>query len=622
MYSGRGGNLGIAAAALSLLVATASAAQADNVFDMLFGSGNRATSSARGAHQSAPEPRSRKPVSLPRISAPTFYTYRPDDLVHVDFDGIEPPAAQAAFEPALAGAAFREALPGLAGYELFAEKEIAEALARHYSNNPDFIWVSGHQANARAERALRVLAEADRYGLLQADYAVTVPALRFSYDALAERQQALIRFEMALSARALRYARDAYLGRVDPNRLSGFHDLPKKPFDAAQSLAFMANASDVGLYLEGLHPRGGEYRALMAELETLRAAAEREIAVDPRTFVRPGGTHPDFANILRLIERDGNAALLETHGALLRSHAGSTVYDEELVPVIKAAQSMHDLRPDGIVGPRTVAAIAGESKSARIAKVLYALERLRWLPSDLGDTRVVVNAAAFEVDYFEDGRPKLNMRTVVGTPVNQTSFFYDTLAYVEFNPYWGVPRSIIVNEMLPKLFADPSYLDRNGYEVIDGRGRKVSSTAVDWGGYGTSIPFGVRQKPGRGNALGELKILFPNRHNIYMHDTPSKGLFERDTRAYSHGCIRLADPRAMAAAVLDISLEEVAASIGSGSGQPTRRDIRREIPVYVAYFTAWPRAAGKIGYHDDVYGRDERLKTALDKVADLRSPSS
>ena len=169
-----------------------------------------------------------------------------------------------------------------------------------------------------------------------------------------------------------------------------------------------------------------------------------------------------YHKLLKIIERDANDAFLEAHGAVLKDHHGSEAYDEALVPVIKAAQESHGLKPDGIIGPRTVAAIAGVSKTARIEKVLYALERLRWHPSELGETRVVINAAAFNVDFFENGKPRLSMRTVVGRNSNQTSFFYDKLETVEFNPYWGVPRSIIVNEMLPKLWRDPSYLDRNG----------------------------------------------------------------------------------------------------------------------------------------------------------------
>ncbi|MCC5779610.1 L,D-transpeptidase family protein [Nitratireductor sp. B36] len=599
-------------------------AQSDNLFDMLFGGGNRAPARARSEPPRTvkPAPVKRKPAKAPKISGPSYYSYKPEPLAHVEFSEISVPSSEVAFAPTLEGVSFREALPMLEGVELYAEKEIADAIVAFYSQKPDFIWVSGHQVNERAKRVLRVLSEASSHGLSDVDYTVGVPSSDFSYDDIASRQKELIRFEMTLTVRALRYARDAHAGRINPNKLSGYHDFPEKPMDLVQSIGFMANMTEADRYLEGLHPRNDAYRQLRAELEVLRGAAEREINVDPKTFVRPGGKSTEFAKLLKIIERDANDAFLEAHGAVLKDHHGSEAYDEALVPVIKAAQESHGLKPDGIIGPRTVAAIAGLSKTARIEKVLYALERLRWHPSELGETRVVINAAAFNVDFFENGKPRLSMRTVVGRNSNQTSFFYDKLETVEFNPYWGVPRSIIVNEMLPKLWRDPSYLDRNGYEVINGQGRQVSSSAVNWGRYGANVPYSVRQKPGRSNALGELKILFPNRHAIYMHDTPAKSLFQRDTRAFSHGCVRLADPRAMAAAVLGVSVDEVSRAIETGDrSRPTRRKIERDIPVYVGYFTAWPQTDGVIAYHGDVYERDVHLKAALEKTTDMRSSS-
>lgn len=646
--------VGFACATAALLAGGVSDVRAEYLFDMLFGGrANRGRVEQQRPPQPVQEPVRRKPVSVPKVAAPSYYNYQPQGLVRVDFARLaasiaKEAATQAAAEPdgraetavdtdtgllneanAVAQAepeksAFSVALAGLEGFDLYTEKEIAEALVAHYEAHPDFVWVSDDRVNERARSALRALGEAESYGLSEADYRVSVPALSEPGMDEAERAKQLIRFEMALSARALRYAHDAHSGRVDPNKLSGYHDFPEKPMNLTQSLGFMANMSEPGRYLEGQHPRNEEYRALRAELETLRAAAEKEIVVDPKTFVRPGGTHSEFPKLLKIIERDGSEAFLATYGELLKAHQGSDVYAQELVPAVKAAQERHNLKPDGVIGPRTVSAIAGESKAARIDKVLFALERLRWHPSDLGTTHVMINVAAYEVDYIEDGKPKLSMRTVVGSRSNQTSFFYDKLETVEFNPYWGVPRSILVNEMLPKLMRDPSYLDRNGYEVVNNRGQKVSSTTVAWGSYGGKVPVSVRQKPGPSNSLGELKILFPNKHAIYMHDTPAKSLFSRDTRAFSHGCVRLADPRAMAAAVLGTSVDDVAKSINSGDrSRPTRRKIDRDIPVYVGYFTAWPEAgSSKVVYHGDVYGRDERLKIALDKVSDLRAPSS
>ncbi|TIV43800.1 MAG: hypothetical protein E5V73_01010, partial [Mesorhizobium sp.] len=151
-----------------------------------------------------------------------------------------------------------------------------------------------------------------------------------------------------------------------------------------------------------------------------------------------------------------------------------------------------------------------------IQKVQVALEELRWLPSDLGSPRVFINQPAFTASYIENGEEKLKTRAVVGKTTNQTSFFYDQVEQVDFHPYWGVPQSILVNEMLPRLRRDPGYLDRAGYEVVNARGKRIPSSSVNWGAYGAKIPYGVRQLPSEANALGELKILFPNKHAIYM----------------------------------------------------------------------------------------------------------
>lgn len=504
-----------------------------------------------------------------------------------------------------------DALSGLAAYELYAEKAVAEAIVAHYSAHPQMIWVDEDEPAPAASEALAILAEAGRHGLDPADYAVSPPA---SADI-----EALARFEMALSARVLRYVRDVHGGRVDPNRISGYHHFEAKPFDPEAVLAELADSGEVSAFLRAKAPQNAHYRALQVELDALRALDDDEIVVAPGTFIRPGESDSELPKLLTLIERQADPAFLETHGATLTLHAGDELYSNELVPVIKAAQEARGLRPDGVVGPRTVAAIAGESKAARIAKVELALERLRWLPSEFGDRYVFLNASAASASYFENGHEALSMRTIVGDNDTQTYFFQDEITYVEFHPYWGVPRSIIVNKYLPKLYRDPAYFDKIGYEVTDQSGRRIPSAAIDWPRYGANIPFNVRQLPGPSNALGELKIMFPNKHAIYMHDTPDTHLFSRDNRALSNGCVRLEDPRAMAAAVLGWEREKVAARL---EGSNSRSTLDESMPVYVAYFTAWPQESGEIGYFPDIYDRDVKLRAAIDRIEAVRAPAS
>ena len=644
----------------ALFAADMSAASAQTLMDLLF-----KRRAERQIPVAPPQPVQR--VAPPRVSGPSYYTYKTDPLVQVDFSAIrretsadqaagvdertvastaaednrDGPAAIADLPSALQGTRLpllpmQEALPtaleggpgslrstgdtlpdpdpltderiaALQEFALKAEKDAAEALIAHYTSVPEMIWVSDGKPNDRARAALRVLGDAESHALDSRDYAVSVPA--------AGDEAAAARFEMELSARLLRYVRDARSGRIDPNRISGYHDFAPEPIDMVAVLQGARDSDDLAAFLESEHPRTPQYRALRVELEALRASAENEIVIAPGTLIRPGQSSAELPKIIALIEQKADAAFRETHRAALDLHRDSEAYVQDLVPVVRDAQRMAGVGVDGIIGPRTVQAIAGESRAGRIAKVEVALEQARWLPSELGDRHVFINTPAFNASYVEDGAQKLSMRTVVGTTSTQTYFFQDEIDYVEFHPYWGVPRSILINKYLPRLYSDPGYLDRAGFEVTNSRGQRVPSSSVNWGQYGSKIPFDVRQRPGRGNALGELKIMFPNRHAIYMHDTPDKQLFDRDNRALSNGCIRLADPRAMAAAVLGWDRARVDARL---DGQHGREDLSTKVPVYVAYFTAWPDETGKVSYFNDVYSRDDRTRAALDMVAALR----
>ncbi|MER9950440.1 murein L,D-transpeptidase [Mesorhizobium sp. M0047] len=621
--------LGNKAAAVPLMAITATLAfgiphaGAQGLFDMLFGGGKHAP---QGEFPPPPKNKPKVPGGggSVRISGPSYYTYKADRLVRVDFSALAakpgPAVPQdAAFVPSVTVAAFRDAVASLNDYELYAEPDIAKALIAYYSANPDFIWVTGTSLNSRAQDAVRVLGEASSYGLTPADYTVEVPAVATSTTDSNAQLKELVRFEMALSARVLRYAHDAQNGRVEPNRMTGYYDFPAKPLDLQGVLKTLAHTQEVRTYLESRHPQNAEYQALRVELESLQASAENDIVVDPKLLLKPGETSPELPKLLTLIARNLDDETGGAYGEILSRLATSEVYDPELIPIIKAVQQKAGMKGDGVIGPRTVASLAGTSRADKLLKVEVALEELRWLPSDLGSPRVFINQPAFTASYIDNGEEKLKTRVVVGRTTNQTAFFYDQIKQVDFHPYWGVPQSIIVNEMLPRLRNDPGYLDRAGYEVTDSQGNRIPSSAVDWGAYGANIPYSVRQQPSEANALGELKILFPNKHAIYMHDTPQKSFFERDMRALSHGCVRLQDPRGMAAAVLGTSVDYIAEKLKHGHAT---ENVTRNIPVYVAYFTAWPDLSGKVEYFDDVYDRDSRLKQALDATEAVRSPSS
>lgn len=516
---------------------------------------------------------------------------------------------------------FREAVKAAPILKMTVEANIAKVVTDHYSKNPSFLWSRGTGVTADAKELAALLNDAPSHGLIAEHYSVSVPEDGFSLDKQVERSTQLLEFEMHLTARAIRYALDMKDGAINPNKISGYHDFTKERLapEAALASLISADGNSAADFLSTLIPKQPHYTQLQDELVRLRASTEDSIVFPPKVFLKPGSDDEVMPILMKAIDRKLRDETREKHKPVLESYAGTTVYGEEIVELVRDVQRDLGLVPDGIVGPKTVARLDGVSLAAKIQRVELALERLRWHPEQYGKRQVVINQPEYRVRYLEDGETKLAMRAIVGKPANQTNFFHDEIETVVFNPYWGVPQSIIVNEMLPRLRRDPGYLDRAGYVVTTAGGKKVSSYNVNWSQFGGRVPYNIRQKPGPRNALGELKILFPNKHAIYMHDTPAKKLFQRDSRAFSHGCVRLHDPRAMAAAVLGKDKSYVASKLG---GPERAEKVTGKIPVYIGYFTAWPDDTGKVQYHPDMYKRDTYLSRAVQTVLTARAESS
>ncbi|MDD9909213.1 MAG: L,D-transpeptidase family protein [Ahrensia sp.] len=499
--------------------------------------------------------------------------------------------------------------------KLRARPDLAKALVAHYRSEPQFIWIEPDgTVNARGQDVLDALSEAEAYGLQASDYLVPSE----SGDPL----RSAMHREFAITLAALRYMSDARHGIADPNKISIYHDFKGLKANHARNMARLAASQTPGDVMLAAHPKGPSFDALKRELAQLREGAANQpvpIRIRKGTFIKPGIQHDEVPNIVEAIKRKASTELLERHAEVLAQDHMIGEYSPQLVELVRDFQRENRLGADGIVGKRTIAKLVDEQPQNRIEKVLLAMERLRWHPDRLATTRVFINQPAYRAYYFRNGVQKVAMNTVVGKPSNQTNFFYDEIEYVEFNPYWGIPRSILVNEMLPKLRSNPAYFDNLGYEVSNGR-RRIASASVDWWSVGADFPFDVRQPPGKKNALGELKIMFPNKHSIYMHDTPAKRLFSHDKRAYSHGCVRLADPRLMAAAVLGTSVDDIGSRIADG--QNKQQTLASRVPVYVSYYTAWPDKAGNVQYFSDIYGRDNALSKALAKERQARAEAS
>ncbi len=588
-------------------------AQTMTLQDFLFGRNRRSLRERQV--QEVPQ----APPQVRRVSSPRYYTYKPAALTTVTVASLLPaPSADGTLQPSLdfEASRFAEALRLAPDTAIAMEKDIADALKAHYAKHPAFLWSRGNSVTDQAKSLVALMQAADEHGLSTTEYTVTVPSDGWSMDNPAARTANLLAFDIALSARAIRYAMDMKDGEINPNKLSGYHDFPLPRMTAAKAIEGLAEAGDPVQWMKTLEPHQPEYAALKKELAALEAMDVEDIVLPDKILLKPGGSDEALPQIMKALRKHVTEETRDKHAATFAEYFGTPEYTDAIAALVKDFQRDNGLSADGIIGRNTLGHLANDTHSSKVERVKLAMERLRWHPEEFGTRHVVINQPAFRASYYENDHVKLSTRAIIGKRTNQTSFFFDKIETVVYNPYWGVPQSIIVNEMLPKLYQDPSYLDRAGYEVTTASGQRVSSSSVDWWQYGGKVPFNVRQLPGPSNALGDIKILFPNKHDIYMHDTPSRNLFSRNVRALSHGCVRLQKPREMAAAVLGTDVDYISSRIGGG--RETSEDLPQQVPVFVAYFTAWPTDTGEVEYFADIYGRDSHLEKALEALHKVR----
>jgi L,D-transpeptidase YcbB len=412
--------------------------------------------------------------------------------------------------------------------------------------------------------------------------------------------------DMLLTENFVRAAMDVERGLLDPHAAGLEWRIERsEPSDSAV-VARLGAGEDPHSVLASARPSAPSYHRLAEGLKRLRAV-ERSggwPSVQEGETLRPGDRDPRVAQLRArfLAGEDREEARLAATG-----EAAADLFDDDLAEAVRHFQFRHTLHEDGAFGPSTLAAVNVPVED-RIETVRLNLDRWRWLPEELGEEYLLVNVAGFELELVADDSVIESMSVVVGRTANRTPLFRDTMQYVVVNPYWNVPVSIAREEIVPAFRRDPGYLDRNGYEVVSGQ-RVISSASVTPDDI-DSGRYMVRQRPGPNNALGNVKFLFPNDMNIYLHDTPAGHLFSQETRAFSYGCIRLERPDDMARTLLDRYTD----GDGSQYDQLRQRDgeqwvtLERQIPIYILYFTAWSNGAGSLRFHPDIYERDQALE--------------
>ena len=506
-------------------------------------------------------------------------------------------ADQSKLRAALAGY-----LNDLGDFPLETRRRAAALKAFYLAENAPLLWSKPDIRRAMITR----MAAASLDGLKATDF--PVERLRKLNKVAAQTDDAgRAIIELWFSTYFLKYTEQLKVGRVLPAKIDPNLYWQPKRIDMTGALTTFGWTGDINRFFDAWQPSIPDYRRLRVLLLRYLAIAEDGGwgQVDPGDVLKPG---VDDQRVLGL-----RARIQSEYGPLANGGLDdSETYDAALVDAVKAFQRRHGLDADGVLGKRTLLQL-NIPVELRVRQIVANMERWRWMPEKLGDHYIMVNIAGFELRRVRDRVVEERMRVVVGKPYHQTPVFSDQIEYVEINPYWNVPYSIATKEELPKLQKDPSARAAKGFEAMVGN-KPVDLRSIDWSQYSRkNFPLRIRQRPGDNNALGRVKLMFPNRFSVYMHDTPARTLFGRSARAFSHGCIRLARPIDMTEQVLaDVpgwSRQRIDAVLTSKKN--TRVSLRKPLPVHVTYATAWLDEQGEMQFRQDIYSRDLKLMNAL-----------
>ncbi len=474
------------------------------------------------------------------------------------------------------------------------------AFYRERSYQP--IWTGRDSASADRRRALiAAMMDAADHGLPAARYDVAAIKALLS-DVRGDR--ALGRVEAELSRVFLGYAKDVSTGILTPGEIDAGLVRKVELRDGTELLHRLATEAPKDVF-ESLPPQTPEYGRLLSEKHRLERALTRGgwgAQIQARK-IEPGDSGK---NVVALRNR------LIAMGYLPRT--ASVEFDARMMEAVQTFQGDHGLDQDGVAGAGTIAEI-NQTAQTRLGQVTVAIERERWINQPLGKRHIWVNLTDFHVKIVDDGKSSFVTRSVIGMddPDRRSPEFSDIMEHMVINPTWHVPRSIATKEYLPRLQRNPYAVGH--LNLIDRRGRVVPRGAVDFTQFSArTFPFAMKQPPSRSNALGLVKFMFPNRYNIYLHDTPAKELFSREKRDFSHGCIRLHKPFEFAYALLAMQTDDPKGTFHRAldSGRETQINLVDPVPVHIVYRTAFTQAKGRMQYRRDIYGRDAKIMRALE----------
>ena len=476
-------------------------------------------------------------------------------------------------------------------------------------------WVHGAELVPQALSLIEVFRNAGTKGLDPEDYDASRWGERLHLLKSSSDASAVARFDVALSVCTMRYVSDLRIGRINPQHVDFGLSIEQKKYDLALFLRDrILTTSDLRAVLDAVEPPFAGYRrtenALARYIELARTD-DGEKLPDVNKPIDPGQSYAGVPRLVRCLRLVGDLPA----DATLSSDPQS--YGNSLVDAVKHFQRRHGLDADGRLGPTTIKQLNVPMKD-RVLQLQLTLERWRWLPAEFSAPPIIVNIPDFRLRALdENNKVVMDMRVVVGRAMRtQTPVFSRDMTYIVLRPYWNVPRSILRGEIVSAIQRDRNYIGRKNYEVTTHGGELVTAGEIsdDVLSQLRAGKLTVRQKPGPSNALGLIKLIFPNEHNVYLHSTPAQDLFSRSRRDFSHGCIRVEKPAELAAWVLrnnpGWTLERVRQGMQGGKDDVTLNLVKR-VPVFIVYGTALAYENGDVHFTDDIYGHDAKLAKAL-----------
>ncbi|MDB5013123.1 MAG: hypothetical protein JWQ25_1325 [Daejeonella sp.] len=484
------------------------------------------------------------------------------------------------------------------------KKELSWAKKFYSENKHQLGWFKNHAVVPEADQLLTVISHAADEGLnpeeyKTKDFKTLLAELEKVKSDSVKRNNLEKEIDVALTGTYFKWASDYYRGVVIPAENKSIEwDVKKNKIKLHKALlTFLKKRKSKYGYasFQPLHPQYSNLKLALKKYRSVKAQGGWGI-ISASTPLKPGVSSTEIVKLRKRLLTSADST-------------SSPIYDAQLVAAVKTFQEQNNLKPNGILNSETVR-LLNIPVEQRIRQVIINMERWRWIPKSFEPDYLLVNIPEFKLHVYEKNKEALSMKVIVGKVLNSTPIFSDKMETVVLSPYWNVPVSIVVNEMQDKLIADPSYLEHLDMEVIDSRNNIVDYNSIDWASVTEdNFKYVIRRRPGPENDLGDVKFVFPNSRNIYLHDTPHDELFNQSKRGFSHGCVRVEDPISLAEYLLrnkpGWDRSKIMETVNKRKEQAVR--LKQSLPVYLIYITAEADSQGNVHFYDDLYGHDTKL---------------